>query len=265
MEDIFLISARRQEDAIISIEHYKNGQRLVITKTNKAAEKLLGISKTEIPSLKVQNIFSDSICGTINEYMEFSISMYSLGHILSRHSKPFVKFKNKDQIPVKIKPFITNHSENVIRYEILMRKITEVDKMYELYKYTNGLTLDAKHNILDIKSMQKAMSLVFEFSEKNNLHSTMCYVDFLQPEVDNEHSSILKKTIRQTDIIGLFNSQSIGIILLGCTKEDIPSVSSRFSSEIISECTISYDSLWRDNFKTSLIKDKSEYKNQITT
>ncbi len=244
------ISAKRKNDAVITIRQNNRNKKIEIMSMNLAAEKMIGHSSTDMYGKDFSIILPERIKDLIESYVDFEGGMGSDFLAVARRVPNF-QLINKfgDEIPVSLKVFnlVANNAE-VQEYELLMRDITLISKIEELKEHISANrdeAIDPHTGLPSEVAVQDALSTVKLYVDQFNLEASFAIisVDFIEPYLENygedESDKIVKnigvisqECCRDEDLVGHLGEGYIGAVLLDCNASDAASVISRIQKKI---------------------------------
>lgn len=240
------ISAKRKNDAVITVCQNNIDGVVEIEGLNKAAERLTGYSSAELADKNLQMILPEHIKELLKSYLEYEEIGQDLASVLRKIPQFHILNKEEVEIPVSLKVFyvIASHSEKP-QFELLMRDITLHKKMEEFKQQINDLQqdkndIDAQTGLPSLTSFRTNLELIHSFVKEHSLEASLSIVKMDQSDVfeqqysQQESTSILKhvyslvgQSLRKGDITGYLGGGNIALALFDCNAENTKVVLNR--------------------------------------
>lgn len=249
------VSAKRKNDAVITVCQNNRSHRIEIEGANKAAERLTGYLHSELQDKELKIILPDKIRDILESYLEFEDIGNDLAAVLRKVPEFRILNKEGREIPVSLKVFyvIASHAEKP-QFELLMRDITLLREMEELRQKIiesqkeSDLTEYADIGVADAELVQSNLELIHSFVKDHFFEAsfTVMQVDQLATleelhgkgvtnEVLKHVCDITRQSLREADILGYMGDGYIGLTLFDCNGEDAKLVLNRLRMAIESK------------------------------
>ncbi len=256
------ISAKRKNDAVITVCQDNLSGRVFIKSVNKAAEKITGYRQLELVDKNFDIILPEERADVLNSYIDYKDPGNDFATVLRKIADFKILNRNGQQIPVSLKIFyLVSSDANKITFELLMRDITLIHKLAELKDLvaSNELYKDKnKLGLLSETAIIENLNIATTFCKDYYLEISvaMIAIDSLDDMASNygktaeemveQISTKVKKYFRTDDLVGLVDNKYICAILFDCSASDAQKALSRVKSRIDS------NSVMLNNNKTDL-------------
>lgn len=244
-----IISAKRKNDAVITVCQDNSAQHIIIENLNKAAEKLTGYKQEELVQKDFNYILPPAIIDDISSFLEYGDGD-DLANVLRRIRLFKILKKNGNQIPVSLKVFYVVSSEaNKPFFELLMRDTTLLEKLEELKKRVIDNRTDEfinkKTGLLTQKAILENLRIILDFvrnysiessiavmeiDEKDKLKSSLGQRNFT--ELCSNIQDICTRTLRAGDFVGINDDNRMCFVLLDCNRDDVMAVLKRLDAMV---------------------------------
>tara|TARA_B100001564_G_C20603891_1_gene654141 strand:+ start:432 stop:1352 length:921 start_codon:yes stop_codon:yes gene_type:complete len=245
-----VVSAKRKNDAVITVSQHPDEHRLVIDQLNHAAERLTGYAQGDLVDSDLQRVLPDDI----NEFLESDLDFEDAGSDLASLFRRIRRFEilNRDgnQVPVSMKVFYTiSEDATHPKFELLMRDVTLLEKIKELKAKVQHIGAGAQSHddtsaVLNKQGLMADLGVVCEFLQGYALE-----VSFVAITVDNlddiasKHqvpadkivryaTSQVESCLREDDIVGHLDHMQFGALLFDCSASDAHNAMSRVKKSV---------------------------------
>ena len=230
------VSARRQDDAVISVCQDNSKKTVLISKFNQVASRLLQYDEEKLLNKPLTDIVNKETVDKIKEFLEYTDSGYDLYDILSKASNFSIVDSKGNNIETTVKVFrTTQYTSNKINYELLIRDISLHQKL-KIFK--EKYLMNKKHTYHD--SLQE-LYVVLSFALEYKIDAAIGIIGLSSTElnskdkINNALSTIddhFRKNSRSDDLVGYIDESKMFFILLNCDSKNTPKVVNRIYSVI---------------------------------
>lgn len=248
------ISAKRKNDAVITVCQDNEKKVVNIEGLNNAAERLTGYLSSDIKGKSLDVILADEIKETMDSYLEYEDDSDGLASILRkiRHFKILNKQGRNVEVSLKVFNVISDDIKHP-HFELLMRDVTLANKMDELKKQI--MEQNSADEVLDVDigvpnqvSIIKSLELIQTFIKEHHLEASFAVVSldkldsYYAIDSGNTANHIIRSvyetiagTCREGDILGYLGDGRIGVALFDCSSENAKIVLNRIRMMISSK------------------------------
>lgn len=261
------ISAKRKNDAVITVCQNNVEGKLVVEGLNRAAEKLTGYRQLELMDRSLVKVLPESIGEILTSDLDYQDTASDLASILRKIPDFHVLNRKGNEIPVSLKVFyMVSQDASKIKFEILMRDIALMQKLDELkrqiqaqedyHSSVNGLLAESAilHNLQQIHEFFQSYVLevsviVIAIDELDQLTSQM---DVTKDQVMAVIGKQLKSSFRTDDLVGVIGHKYLCAILFDCSADDAQKALIRVKNKIESKALIIPEAAKPVNCKVSV-------------
>ncbi len=241
------VSAKRKNDAVITVCQDNIANTISISSINRAAEKLTGYRQLELADKSITTILPNNIRDIVNSYVDYTDELNDLAGVLRKVSDFHVLNRKGEEIPVSLKVFyqVTNDS-NKLYFELLMRDISLINNLAIL---KNKVALPESYSkvgatLLSEEVLLSNMQLISDFCKTYPIEISVALVaiDDAANLASMNNTSVeelveqlavkAKKAFRTDDIIGIVEGKYICAILFDCSASDAQKALSRVKNKI---------------------------------
>ncbi|WP_341808772.1 hypothetical protein [Wolbachia endosymbiont (group E) of Neria commutata] len=234
------ITARRKDDAVISICQDNEKKTVLILGLNQAAMDLLKYESEKLLNKPLVDILSARAANNMKNYLDYTENGHDLLDILPKVIDFSLIDAKGENVKTKVKVFrTTQFTSNKINYELLVRDISFSyklgifrDKYLMSKKYKNHDSLD----IPDNESTILELCIVLNFAFQHQINAAIGVIGL---NSDCETNDALKvviehfyKNCRNDDFLGYINESKMLFILVNCNTNDTPKIINRIHSAI---------------------------------
>lgn len=246
-------SAKRKNDAVITVIQDNDSKKIEIKGANLAAEKLTGYNQNELIDLNINSILPNRIKDAAKD-IEFDDFGDDISSVFRKIPDFHIVNKSGKETPVSVKIFPTILMESPYpAYELLMRDITLIKHIEELKQRVSqaraeGGHIDDETGLSDIEAVKEALHVVYQFVLDYGIEASfvLASVDKIGSldknygyEATNEIISyvgtVAKQTCREDDVVGHLGGGNLAFVLLDCNTNDAKSVLNRFLKNLKSK------------------------------
>lgn len=239
-----IASAKRKNDAVITVCQDNDNSTVIINGLNEAAERLTGFKEHELHEHSFLDIVGENFKEDIEELFEFDNNGDDLASLLNKTPHFFIINESGKQIPVSLKVFyvLSSHAERP-QFEILMRDITLLKEIDELkatlieHKKECGKRIPSRNYLLE------NLQLIQNFEKDHYFEASLALVqvnELAKYEDNSAHyeqllEAVYKKisaTLRDADVIACLEQSKIALILFDCNTQDTQSVLLRLKEKL---------------------------------
>lgn len=243
------ISAKRKNDAVITVCQNNQDRQLVIEGMNRAAEKLTGYRQLELIDKSLQKLLPEQVNDLLDGYLDYGDMGSDLATVLRRVRDFHVLNRNGEEVPVSLKVFYMLAAEgSKLKFELLMRNVTLLQKLEELKSQVaaryqgQGDIYDANTGLLKESAIIDCLNHSHRFLNDYMLEVSfgIIGIDGLDKiasknqvtveEILRQLGEKLGKTFRTDDIVGCLDHTYICAILFDCSAEDAQKAFARVKS-----------------------------------
>ena len=248
------VTARRADDAVISVRQDNATQSITISGINGPALRLLGLEQDStvlnsslysIVDLKTKNI--------ISSYLEYTDNGTDLSDIVSK-MRDFVLLNSQSQaFSVKPKVFRVASEKNFLNYEILIRDTSVSQKLsafrHDMLPADARYTIDKNLGILDEQSTATEVQVILSFAQRMAVEVVFAVValDPQLPENTVTHGNMMRlmadalsANLRYTDIVGYLGKDTLVFALLGCSRSHANSATTRIHGRVSEKLALQF-------------------------
>ena len=241
------ILSRRYDDMALSLSYDVEKKKFSIVDANGVLLNKLNYDYNSILQLNIDKIFKDDSLNVLQEFIEeheqIAINETLMDSFVSVLSK-IREFKIMDfygiemRVIVKIFPCISNKMHT---YNFLMRPMQVSHIFWEWVNFEGHLlNFNADFDILNVEDSMKFIVAVYAFSKiYNEINNVIALLkinifpkDIDKTEFYNLFVTVIKKNIRENDVILSWSESEICFILFGCSQENSENVIVRVCNEI---------------------------------
>lgn len=239
MEDF--ITARRKDDAVISVSQDNEKKNVLILGLNQAARNLLKCEEGNLLNKPLINILSARAAEDMKGYLEYTEDGRDLPDILPKViGFSLIDAKGED-IKTKVKVFRTTQFTNSkINYELLIRDISLFHKLAMFRdKYLMGKKYK-KHNLFDIPDNDSTLLelyVILNFAFKYQINAVIGIIG-LNSSCSKENDALkiiiehFYKNCRSDDFLGCIDENKVLFILMNCGTKNTSKIVNRIRSAI---------------------------------
>ncbi|WP_395462626.1 hypothetical protein [Wolbachia endosymbiont of Cantharis cryptica] len=235
------ITARRKDDAVISVCQDNKKKTVLILGLNQAAGDLLKYEKENLLNKPLINILSARAADNVKNYLEYTENGHDLLDILPKVIDfSLIDVKGED-VKAKVKVFRTmQFTNNKINYELLIRDVSLFHKL-EIFrneclmgkKYKNHESFDIPDNESTI--LELYVILNFAFQHQINAAIGMIGLNSNCSETSDALKVVIEhfyKNCRSDDFLGYIDENKVLFILINCDAKNTSKVINRIHSAI---------------------------------
>lgn len=234
------ITARRKDDAVISICQDNEKKTVLILGLNQAAMDLLKYESEKLLNKPLVDILSTRAANNMKNYLDYTENGHDLLDILPKVIDfSLIDAKGKN-VKTKVKVFrTTQFTSNKINYELLVRDISFSRKLgifREKYLMSKKYK---KHDSLDIPDNESTileLCIVLNFAFQHQINAAIGVIGLNSDcETNDALKIVIKhfyKNCRNDDFLGYINESKMLFILVNCNANDTPEVINRIHSAI---------------------------------
>lgn len=236
------ISAKRKNDAVVTICQNNQKKAVEILELNRAAERLTGYSADKLMQQPLALILPDDVKEQLESYVEFDTTGEAdVASVLRKVLHFNIKNHQGKIVPVSMKVFYVLSEDANPRYELLMRDVTLQNHLEELKtRFHASKEKDETTGLASAATIEDGLSLLADAMQQSSIEATFTLMkvdnlDQLTTENDpDSEAHILKEAgksiiaaCRTEDIVGYLGNGLIAAILLDCNTEDAKVVLNR--------------------------------------
>lgn len=245
------ISAKRKNDAVITVKQNNDNKTVDIIGINSAASRLLGQTPENLVQKPLQVILPDELSDDLVSYVDFEFGGNDLASVLRKMRKFQLVGKDGNTIPVSLKVFYVLSDDLNPHYELLMRDTTLLeriealrDKLMSIHK-DKAAALDTKTGLANAQLLTNTLSHIVEFIKGYAIDISFALMNIdklanLSQKYEGETESnilraigaIAEQTCRNEDLVGVMGNGTIGIILFDCNATDAQVVLNRLRQAV---------------------------------
>jgi hypothetical protein len=241
------ISARRKDDAVISICQDNEKKAVLILGLNQAARDLLKYEEENLLNKPLTYILSTKAADNMKNYLDYTknyLDYTKNGHDLLDILPKVIDFSLIDaqgeEVKIKVKVFCTTQfTSNKINYELLIRDISLFHKL-EIFRdrYLKGRKYKNhdSFNIPDSESSILELYILLNFIFRYQVNVAIGVIDLNNNcETNNTLKTVIEhfyKNCRSDDFLGYISKNKVLFILINCNSNDTPKVIDRIHSAI---------------------------------
>lgn len=243
------ISAKRKNDAVITVRQNNTSQSIDIIGINAAAERLVGYKQGDIVNKPLGTVLPSKIRELITNYLEFEAGGNDLASVLRKVSKFNIINYEGRPIPVNLKVFYIISEDLSPSYELLMRDMSLLEKLEEmkhkLIAEHQSEILDESVNLPNAASLRQDLSMVNAFVKQYTVDATFvcCTIDHTETLLKKfgetapltftrKIGEMMRQNFRDEDMIGYLGDYTLGLVLFDCNTENTQSVLNRIRKKI---------------------------------
>ncbi|WCR58042.1 hypothetical protein [Wolbachia endosymbiont of Ctenocephalides felis wCfeJ] len=239
MEDF--ITARRKDDAVISVCQDNRRKTLSILGLNQAAKDLLKYENESLLNKPLISVLSARAADDVRDYLEYTEDGQDLLDILPKViGFSLVDAKGED-IRTRVKVFRTmQFTNNKINYELLIR---DISLFHKLKMFRDKYLMGKKYknhdlfNIPDNESSILELRVVLNFALQHQINVTVGIIGFDShfDKINDALKTVIEhfhKNCRSDDFLGYINKNKMLFILINCDAKSTPKVINRIYSAI---------------------------------
>ncbi|AGJ99419.1 hypothetical protein wNo_10480 [Wolbachia endosymbiont of Drosophila simulans wNo] len=239
MEDF--ITARRKDDAVISVSQDNEKKNVLILGLNQAARNLLKCEERNLLNKPLINILSARAAEDMKSYLEYTEDGCDLRDILPKViGFSLIDAKGED-IKTKVKVFRTTQFTNSkINYELLIRDISLFHKLGMFRdKYLIGKKYK-NHNLFNIPDNESTifeLYVVLNFAFEYQINAVIGIIG-LNSSCNKENDALkiiiehFYKNCRSDDFLGCIDENKVLFILMNCDANNTSKIVNRIHSSI---------------------------------
>lgn len=244
------ISARRKDDAVISVCQDNKEKTVLISSLNQVASQLLKYEEGSLLNKPLTDIVNTKTAESIKDYLEYAEDGQDLYDVLGKVISFALVDSKGQRIMTKVKPFRTaQYAKHKINYELLIRDVS-VHHRLGIFRNENlkgeKYTYHDSFNIVDSRSTILELCIVLNFALKYKINAAIGIIRLNSEHQINdskcEINSALKvviehfyKNCRSDDFLGHIDKNKVLFILFNCSIKDTPKVIKRIRSRIIKQ------------------------------
>ena len=234
------LTARRKNDAVVSVCQNNEQKNVFILTLNQPAEILLKYQKEDLLNKPLTNILNARTIDIINHYLDYTENGKTLLDVLPKIIDFSLINSRGENIPVKIKVFhVAQPSDrSKIYYELLIRDISLFYKLQILRnEYLSGKKYKS-HDLFDIPDNNSTileLHIVINFAFQNKISIVVSMMDLGHNSTQEKTKIIIEefyKNSRNDDFIGYIDDNKILFILIDCNEIYTPQVIHRIYCSI---------------------------------
>ena len=244
------ISAKRKNDAVVTVCQNNSLGKLVVEGMNRAAERLTGYRQLELIDRQLTKIFPHEIGESVEGDLDYRDVNADLATVLRKIPDFHVLNRTGKEIPVSLKIFyMVSQDPSKLKFEILMRDMALMKKLDELKQQMEGQ--DDTHASIPDTLSERAIMLnlqhIHEFFKTYLLEVSVIMLavdDVSQVTRDGDitHEYImeglakhLKSAFRTDDMVGCIGHKYLCGILFDCSADDAQKALIRVKNRIESK------------------------------
>ncbi|WP_264687677.1 hypothetical protein [Wolbachia endosymbiont (group B) of Erynnis tages] len=239
MEDF--ITARRKDDAVISVSQDNEKKNVLILGLNQAARNLLKCEEGNLLNKPLINILSARAAEDMKSYLEYTEDGRDLPDILPKViGFSLIDAKGED-IKTKVKVFRTTQFTNSkINYELLIHDISLFHKLAMFRdKYLMGKKY-RKHNLFDIPDNDSTileLYVILNFAFEYQINAVIGIIG-LNSSCNKENDTLkiiiehFYKNCRSDNFLGCIDENKVLFILMNCDANNTSKIVNRIHSSI---------------------------------
>ncbi|QOD37897.1 hypothetical protein [Candidatus Wolbachia massiliensis] len=239
MEDF--ITARRKDDAVISVCQDNKRKTLSILGLNQAARDLLKHEERNLLHKPLISILNTKAADNVKNYLEYTENGHDLLDILPKVIGFSIIDAKGEDIKTRVKVFRTvPFTSDKINYELLIRDVSLFHKLgvfRDEYlmgkKYKNHSSFDIPDNESSI--LELCVVLNFALQCQINVSIGIICFDSHCDKTGNALKVVIEhfyKNCRSDDFLGYINESKVLFILINCNAKNTPKVVNRIYSTI---------------------------------
>ncbi|APR98137.1 PAS domain-containing protein [Wolbachia endosymbiont of Folsomia candida] len=234
------ITARRKNDAVISICQDNDKKTVLILGLNQAASDLLKYKSENLLNKPLIDILSTRAADNIKNYLDYTENGHDLLDILPKVIDFSLIDAKGENVKTKVKVFrTTQFTNNKINYELLIRDISFShklgifrDKYLMSKKYKNHDSFNIPDNESSVLELYVILNFAFQYQINAaigviGLNSNDDTHDALKIVIEHFH-----KNCRSDDFLGYINENKMLFILVNCNANDTRKIINRIHSAI---------------------------------
>lgn len=243
------ISAKRKNDAVISVCQNNTAGKLLVEGMNRAAERLTGYRQLELIDRQLTRIFPKHIGESLESDLDYQDIHSDLANILRKIPDFHILNRQGKEIPVSFKIFyMVSQDPSKLKFELLMRDVGLMKKLEELKHHMEGQDTNARFSdTVSERDLMRNLEYIHHFFQEYLLEVSVMVlaVDDLEAVVAKEqltHEQILegvskqlKSTFRTDDIVGTIGYTHLCAILFDCSADDAQKALMRAKNRIESK------------------------------
>jgi diguanylate cyclase (GGDEF)-like protein/PAS domain S-box-containing protein len=240
------VSAKRKNDAVLTVRQNNADKRLEIEDANHAVEKLLGYSQEDLKAKVLEEILPDDERDVLESFLEYDEAGEDLATIFRRIRNFRMLNKSGAPVPVSLKVFYVMASDpHKPEFELLMRDITLINKLEELRaqlaqdREVNNSS-DERVGLPSREMVLRNLDMICQSVSEYPLEVSFAviHIDELEKyqhtygdagkyRLLNAVGQIAAGTLREGDVVGYIGDGLLGMVLLDCNSTDAQSVLNR--------------------------------------
>ena len=240
------VTARRADDAVISVQQDNTTQNITISGINVPALRLLGLDQDSVVlNSSLYSIVDSKTKNIISSYLEYSDNGTDLTDVVSK-MRDFVLLNSQSQaLSVKPKVFRVTSAKNFLNYEILIRDTSVSQKLSafrrDMLPPDARYTIDENLGILDEQSTTTEVQVILSFAQRTAIEVVFAVVAPDPPFSDDTeaHGSMMRlladslsANLRYTDIVGYLGKSTLVFALLGCGRGNANAAATRIHGRV---------------------------------
>ncbi|MBA8757983.1 MULTISPECIES: hypothetical protein [Wolbachia] len=235
------ITARRKDDAVVSVCQDNKKKNVLILGLNQAARNLLKYEEGNLLNKPLINILSARAADDMKNYLEYTENGHDLLDILPKVIDFSLTDAKGEDIRTKVKVFRTaQFASNKINYELLIRDISLSHKLGIFRdKYLMGKKYK-NHDLFDIPGNESTILelyviLNFAFQHQINAAIGVIGLNSSCSETNNALKVIIEhfyKNCRSDDFLGYIDENKVLFVLINCDVKSTSKIINRIHSAI---------------------------------
>lgn len=244
------ISAKRKNDAVITVCQDNTRKQLIIESMNNAAERLTGYQSSEVIHQLLSTVLPPHINEAVEGGLEFDTAGHDLADVLRRINHFEIITKDGKDIPVSLKVFyvVSSHMGKP-EFELLIRDVTVLRKIDELKERVkqqrSGKALNQKLGIPEKDIFLESLGLVHNATIQHTIEASLAmfeidHVKEHRAEYSAEVGEDIMKSVcdlvienlREGDLLGYLGNDVFALLLLDCNADDAQAVLNRIRMTI---------------------------------
>jgi diguanylate cyclase (GGDEF)-like protein/PAS domain S-box-containing protein len=244
------MAGKRRTDSILRITQDNANKALIVQEGNDNAEKLFGLSASQIVGKDIRNFVSEHVSQTIQDMMDFKETGRDLAYVLNRTSHFMVKNSAGYDVPLEIKAIRVEPHGTLDCFEIIMRDMTIRTQMEEtrkrLQENLKGFEVIDEHSgVPNRTSFLKDLEMVAFYINSGKVNAGLAvisvdnYEDIVAEIGLAETESLLRqigeslrKEFREDDAVGSLSDREFGAILFEVDRNTITLALNRLRSKV---------------------------------
>lgn len=239
MEDF--ITARRKDDAVISVCQDNKKKALSILGLNQAARDLLKYEKGSLLNKPLINVLSAKAADNVRDYLEYTEDGQDLLDILPKVIGFSLVDARGEDIRTRVKVFRTmQFTNNKINYELLIR---DISLLHKLGTFRDEYLMGKKyknHDLFDIPDSESSileLCVISNFALRYQVNVAMGVIGFDShfDKINDALKTVIEhfyKNCRSDDFLGYIDKNKVLFILFNCDAKNTPKVVNRVHSAI---------------------------------